>query len=137
MAYIHSVPGRLRVKTRSFRAVEETRQLCRSLATWDGVEEVTFNPRSNSLVVIYDPARVVEDDLLAAIRAQGHRLRPGTSLLHLPAPVPAPPAKLPLSPLVGTAAAAFGGALGKALAGALIKSTIERGVVGLVSAAIR
>ncbi|GEO80000.1 hypothetical protein [Pararhodospirillum oryzae] len=138
MSYVHHVPGRLRVKNRAFGSDEPTRRLCRSLAACPGVNEVTLNPRSHSLIVLFDPQRVSGDDILAQVDAlQETQESPAPFLSSLPLAVLPSASGLALAPLAGSLATTVGSALGKALFGALLRTSVERGVASLVAAAIR
>jgi cation transport ATPase len=68
-AVIHELPGRFRVRLNVPRrpAVEPSR-VERSLAAVSGIEELSFNPRSGSLLVKYNGAPGVRDALLRRLR---------------------------------------------------------------------
>jgi copper chaperone CopZ len=70
--YVHALNGRLRIKVAEVkgrpqvaRFVEE--QL-RSLA---GITEVTANPTTGNVLVLYEPARVTQQDVVRALHALG------------------------------------------------------------------
>ena len=145
MPYVHAVPGRLRLKTRSLSAeTRATRAACHALQAIAGVDDVAHKPRAASLIVLYDPSVVSADALIAVVRAHG--LAPDDTT----APVPAPRAVAPGGASGGGALASaatgalatqalgvLGGAIGKAVVGTVLKTTVERGVSSLVTAAIR
>lgn len=82
------VDGRVRLRHAALRHVALLPLIEGFLRGLDGVEAVTTNPRSGSLLLEYDPARLTRDDLLALLRS-------GETLLgaHLPeTPHPAPQA---------------------------------------------
>ncbi|ABC23592.1 hypothetical protein F11_14340 [Rhodospirillum rubrum F11] len=134
MAYIHSVPGRMRVKCNSFKRDEgRCLALRQELAAIDGVADVSVNARAHSLIVVYDPAVVGADRLLRLLRDRGVACQPTPTVGQSPARRGRPVSVA----VVSGAAAAFGGAFGRAVFGAVLKSSLERGVASLVSAAIR
>jgi hypothetical protein len=69
--YLHHVPGRLRVKTRTLkdggeRAIE-ARQLLENLA---GVEAIELNQVTGSMLVRYDEARITSSQILGLLVAK-------------------------------------------------------------------
>ncbi len=143
MTYVHSVAGRMRVKCPSLKGNDRLGRAVRhALVAMPGVEEVSFNPRAHCLTVVYDPAVVSSDSVMAELRARGvaaGAIPAGTA----PSPAAktvraAAPAKAGRSaPMAATAAAALGGAFGRAVFGAVLKTSLERGVATLVTSAIR
>lgn len=150
MTYIHNVPGRLRVKSSAIgRAPQALRTLCRDLVAWPGVIDLSVNPLASSLTVIYDPGRLdpaaildraaalglVPDARVRSVRpaAAGATTGDSTPGSTGPGSVAGPAA----SGAVAAVAATLGGAFGRALFGAVLKSGLERGVASLVTAAIR
>ncbi|KAA5605240.1 hypothetical protein F1188_11765 [Roseospira marina] len=140
MPYVHAVPGRLRLKSRPLSAdTRATRAACHALRRLPGVEDVTHKPRAASLIVLFDPAATRAEDILDAATAQG--LMPaGTTAPASPAPTR--PSAAPLASVASGAVASqaltlLGGAFGKAVFGAVLKTSVERGVSSLVTAAIR
>ncbi|SDE86441.1 HMA2 domain-containing protein [Rhodospira trueperi] len=144
MPYVHAVPGRLRLKTRALSAeTRATRAACHALRAILGVEDVAHKPRAASLIVLFDPSLVSADALIALVR--DHGLVPDDTT----APVPAPRASVSGGPGGGALSSAatgalatqalgvLGGAIGKAVFGAVLKTGVERGVSSLVTAAIR
>jgi hypothetical protein len=132
MAYIHSVPGRLRVKCASLKGNDRlARAVEGELATVQGVRAVRYNAHAHSLTITHDPARVTGAALLAHLKARGI----GCDVVGAPKtrPVAAPVAGAVLT----TAASAVGGAFGRAIFGAVLKTSLERGVATLVTSAIR
>lgn len=70
--YIHQVPGRLRVRTESFRcraglASAAADRLC----AVEGVDEVSINPRAGSITVRYAPGRCTQAQLLGVLEEAG------------------------------------------------------------------
>ena len=73
------VDGRVRLRHATLRRAGILPVIEGLLRGLDGVEAVTTNPRSGSLLLEYDPTRLTRDDLLALLRS-------GESLLgaHMP-----------------------------------------------------
>lgn len=70
--YIHHVPGRLRVRSKSLRGSGcDTEQLCAVLDTLEGIGERRLNAKTGSLLVYYDPKRVCADDILYYMAKSG------------------------------------------------------------------
>lgn len=71
-AYVHALDGRLRVKSGSVKgsprkAVEVEQQL----QAQPGVTEVSTNPTTGSVLVLYDSRQIQQDEILDALRALG------------------------------------------------------------------
>lgn len=71
--YVHNVPGRLRVKTPTLKAMhgaeDEVRDFFDHL---EGIERVTVNPVTGSVVVHYDPGLLESREILYALEQMGH-----------------------------------------------------------------
>ncbi len=72
-AYVHSVPGRLRVKVPEIRYRND---LCESIAreidTESGVRSVAVNPLTGSIKIRYDESVTGKEDLLGLLQSQGY-----------------------------------------------------------------
>ncbi|SDG49547.1 hypothetical protein SAMN05421742_101397 [Roseospirillum parvum] len=137
MSYVHQVPGRLRLRDRRLaHESRATRSLCHQLRALPGVDDVAHRPRASSLVVLYDPTRLDPETLWTHLEAHGLGAAPA-----LPVPMPAPRAARPAPTIdarfMNSSATTLGAAFGRALFGAVLKSSVERGVASLVTAAIR
>lgn len=112
--YIHHVPGRLRVRSRTFRCKpHQLRAMADRLLMREGVEAVDFREKAGSITVRYDPTVLDQRDLLAAFEHSGCFEIPSPSVKeHRPA-----------SELAQ-----------KALFGTLVQLTVERSVRSLVTA---
>jgi hypothetical protein len=70
--YVHDVPGRLRVKIPTVKDRPNSgRQLKAFFDAMEGVDKVTVNTVTGSLVVRYDVGRVGPDRLLETLEANG------------------------------------------------------------------
>jgi len=115
-AYIHQVPGRIRVRSNAFRCGSDKAETAeRRLRSMAGVRAVRVNPHAASITVHYDPKRVQRSDLLAAMEEVGC-LGPSARTVD------------------GTRQVAE--MVGKALMGAMIQKAVERSARTLVGALI-
>jgi copper chaperone CopZ len=70
--YLHSVPGRLRVKIPQLRHRPAMAAVIGEALSFDGVRDVKIKPLTGSVVVHYDPALLDEARILQALAASGH-----------------------------------------------------------------
>ena len=71
--YVHSVPGRLRLKLRSIQNRPDAAEALRAAATSiDGVTSASVNPTTGSLIVHYRPERLSPLMFLAELERRGH-----------------------------------------------------------------
>lgn len=143
MSYVHAVPGRLRLKSRALASESRAvRAACHAWRTLPGVEDVTHKPRVASVIVLHDPAVIGTEALLSVARDHGlapadlPSVSPRRARPRVEAPRPVLPSGA-AGALATSALTTVGGAVGKALFGAVIKTSLERGVASLVTAAIR
>ena len=112
--YIHHVPGRLRVRTRSFRCSPRQMQLvAKRLRTLSGVETVDIRPKAGSVTVWYDPEELNKQDLLQEFEQAGC---------------------FEIAKQYGGADRPVGDLAKKALIGTVVQLTVERSVRSLVGA---
>jgi copper chaperone CopZ len=80
--YVHSIPGRLRVRSNAFRNHPENAKAARSLlGNLEGVSSVDASMITGSLLIRYDEKIVNATRVLDALSAEGW-------IEHLPAPKP-------------------------------------------------
>ena len=71
--YIHSIPGRLRLRDEQLKAdAAATDELQTELRKLTGILAVDFHPASSSLVVRYDPGTHAPEQMLFTMRAHGY-----------------------------------------------------------------
>ncbi|EIJ40979.1 hypothetical protein BegalDRAFT_0053 [Beggiatoa alba B18LD] len=71
-AYIHHIPGRLRVRTDRLRhATCQSTELSELLLQLKGVESCQINPKTGSLLVHYDVTCLTGDDILYQLHKVG------------------------------------------------------------------
>jgi hypothetical protein len=87
--YVHSIPGRLRVRSAAFRNHPQNAKAARSLlGDLEGVRSVDANLITGSLLIRYDEKIVTAARVLGALLAEGW-------IEYLPLLKPAPPAVAP------------------------------------------
>ena len=70
--YVHVLDGRLRIKVAEVKGSPTTAALVeRALASRPGVTEVTANPTTGNVLVLYESAVMTPLDLVRALRAVG------------------------------------------------------------------
>lgn len=117
--YIHALDGRLRIKVTELRGLPvKALEVEEQLRMIDGINHVRANSTTGNVLVLYDPARVGQYEILGALQRLGY-LRENSS--------------------VQTAARshslAFDG-VGETFARTLVHTTLELAVQRLVSALI-
>ena len=93
--YMHHVPGRLRIRARTFRCASTQRsQALRRLRSQSGVRDVRLNQKAGSVTLHYDPEVTSARTLLAFIHAECLETapaRPATATIkRRSAPAPRP-----------------------------------------------
>src|SRR2546423_14337231 len=78
-AFLHMLDGRLRVKVADVKGSPRVAALVEAqLAELQGVDDVSANPLTGSVLVLYDPAQVGVEEIMEALRAGGYfRAPPG------------------------------------------------------------
>ena len=67
--YLHSVPGRLRVKTPQLKGDEaRAEEVRRMLLAFEGVSDIRINTVTGSILVMYDAGRVDYREFLETLR---------------------------------------------------------------------
>ena len=71
-SYLHALEGRLRIKIESVRGCSEMAEDVETLlAAIDGIEGATANPRTGNVLVLYNPARLTEDEIIDLLQDTG------------------------------------------------------------------
>lgn len=66
--YVHALEGRLRVRVPSLKgSPERARQTEDFLRAAEGIDEVSVNPRTGSILILYDPQRTAESQILETL----------------------------------------------------------------------
>ncbi len=114
--YIHKIPGRIRIRCKSFRCrSEKIRTAERQLRAMAGVRQVRFNPHAGSITINYDPRALTQSDLLATLERVGCLGAKSRS---------------------DEGARVVGEMFGKALVGAVVQKAVEQSARTLVGALI-
>ncbi len=70
--YIHSVPGRLRVKIPSVKGhAEQAGAIQAALESLEGIESIRVNTVTGSIVVKYDPESFLREEILSTLEENG------------------------------------------------------------------
>jgi len=86
--YVHALDGRIRIKVAEVKGRPHVaRFVAEQLRARAGVTEVTANPTTGNVLVLYEPARVTQRDVVRALRALGYLRRapsvaPATARRH-------------------------------------------------------
>src|SRR2546426_1930962 len=76
-AFLHMLDGRLRVKVADVKGSPRVAALVEAqLAELQGVDDVSANPLTGSVLVLYDPAQVGVEEIMEVLRAGGHLRQP-------------------------------------------------------------
>jgi|SRR5581483_1314194 len=87
-AYLHALDGRVRIKVAEVKGCpEKAADVEERLLGLAGVDEVTANPKTGNVLVLYDPSRVSQDEIMDMLRAAGcfrelapaHPIKPGVT----------------------------------------------------------
>jgi copper chaperone CopZ len=70
--YLHALEGRLRIKIESVRGCPEMADDVETfLAAIDGIDGATANPSTGNVLVLYNPARLTQDEIIELLRDTG------------------------------------------------------------------
>lgn len=71
-AYVHALDGRLRVKSATVKgSSRKALEVERRLRGQEGITEVTTNPTTGSVLVLYDSNQIGQGDILAILSTLG------------------------------------------------------------------
>lgn len=118
-AYVHALDGRLRIKLAEVKgspvkALEIETRLQKS----NGIHHVKANPTTGNVLILYDPHRIGQQEILDTLRALGYLKENGDAQTVMREAALARPK------------------LGEALAETLVRSTMELALQGLIRALI-
>jgi hypothetical protein len=72
-SYVHALEGRLRIKTPEVKgAPHKAREIEGHLALCPGVEEVSANPVTGSVLVLYNPRLICQEEIILACKEIGY-----------------------------------------------------------------
>jgi copper chaperone CopZ len=72
-SYIHALNGRLRIKVAEIKGLRmKALEVEGQLRKIDGITQVRANPTTGNVLVLYDPARVGQDEILGALHRLGY-----------------------------------------------------------------
>jgi len=70
--YIHNIPGRLRIKIPSLRRNARIKGRIQRLLDMSGIDNVSFNTVTGSVLIEYDLDQINADPILARLRENGY-----------------------------------------------------------------
>ena len=70
--YIHQIPGRLRIKTPLLKRGQNDREVRMLLGPIEGINSVTVNPVTGSIVIEYAPLEVGAEEILDVLKRAGY-----------------------------------------------------------------
>ena len=112
-AFLHMLDGRLRIKVADVKGSHTGAALVEAeLRELQGVNRVTANPLTGSVLVLYDPAQVGVEEIMEALRAGGYLRQPAGH------------------------AGGTGGSLGSGLGAIMLRATTEFAIQHLITALI-
>jgi copper chaperone CopZ len=72
-SYIHALNGRLRIKVAEIKGLHtKALEVEGQLRKIDGITHVRANPTTGNVLVLYDPARVGQDEILGTLHGLGY-----------------------------------------------------------------
>jgi copper chaperone CopZ len=72
-SYIHALNGRLRIKVAKIKGLRmKAMEVEGQLRKIDGITHVRANPTTGNVLVLYDPVRVAQDEILGALHRLGY-----------------------------------------------------------------
>jgi copper chaperone CopZ len=67
--YLHALDGRLRVKIAAVKgSSERARQIEQQLQRIEGIDQITANPTTGSVLILYDPRRLSQTAITEALK---------------------------------------------------------------------
>jgi hypothetical protein len=72
-SYVHALEGRLRIKIPEVKgAPYQAREVESHLQLLTGMEEVTANPLTGNVLILYDPTLLREDQIISTLQELGY-----------------------------------------------------------------
>jgi copper chaperone CopZ len=78
---LHALDGRLRIKVAAVKgAPQQAREIETQLQQLEGIDQVTANPTTGSVLILYNPRKIRQHEILKSFKTHGwpqeHRLAP-------------------------------------------------------------
>lgn len=108
--YIHSVPGRLRIKNPSFKNPAVQEDVKRHLSTLIGIGVVEFNETTGSMLIFYNSSQIHSDDIVSLLQRTGY-FEPSNAVTT--------------DHYIQGSASKVGNVVGKAVLGAFVEKALE------------
>jgi hypothetical protein len=72
MYYLHTVPGRLKIKGEEFKKRANLKEKLRSeLSVFDGIKDIEYNPNTGSIIIWYDQKALSATTILEHLKRAG------------------------------------------------------------------
>lgn len=121
--YVHSVPGRMRVKIPHMKRNQSTaEELQTVLNQIEGIDSTALNTLTGSVVINYDVRLIGPNRILSALKDKGY-VDPSQAIVTN-------------DEVIESAVSKAGGVLGKALLGLLVEKTFEGSALSLLTVLI-
>jgi len=79
-AYLHALDGRLRIKVAAAKgSLQTAREIERQFQACYGITQVTANPITGSVLILYDAHQIKQGEILDILRSQGCLPENGTA----------------------------------------------------------
>ena len=79
-AYLHALDGRLRIKVATLKgSPQKVQEIERQFQTCEGITQVTANPVTGSVLILYDSQQIKQGEILDILKGQGCLAENGTA----------------------------------------------------------
>jgi len=86
-AYVHALAGRLRIKIPKIKgAADQAQELEEHLQEFTGIESVSANPITGNVLVLYNPHRIDQWNIILSLRESGYLSHAGATASSLVGP---------------------------------------------------
>jgi cation transport ATPase len=88
-AYLHALDGRLRIKITAVKgSTQQAQEIEQQFQACEGITEVTANPVTGNVLILYDSQRISQEAILDLLRRQGYlsqdsRTRTGAKYINV------------------------------------------------------
>jgi copper chaperone CopZ len=78
-SYVHALEGRLRIKIPKVKgAAGRAQEVERHLRQFSGVEEVSANPTTGNVLILYDPRLTEQGQIFSSLQEKGYLTQPNS-----------------------------------------------------------
>jgi copper chaperone CopZ len=77
-AYLHALAGRLRIKVAAVKgSSQKAKEIERQFQAYEGITQVTANPVTGSVLILYDSRQIKQEEILDMLKGQDCLLENG------------------------------------------------------------